>query len=73
MNAKPHHPAKGAENAGGRLEQTRLFKLLADVYVHARYTRTYTITKEELDYLPDRVRRLQAITEEVRKEAIDEL
>ena len=51
-------------------EQKRLFKLLADAYVHARYTKTYTITKEELDYLADRVRRLQNITEEACQEQI---
>lgn len=51
-------------------EQKRLFKLLADAYVHARYTKTYTITKEELDYLADRVRRLQTITEEACREQI---
>ncbi len=51
-------------------EQKRLFKLLADAYVHARYTKTYTITKEELDYLAERVRRLQAITEEACREQI---
>ena len=54
-------------------EQKRLFKLLADAYVHARYTKTYTITKEELDYLADRVRRLQAITEEACREQIAKL
>ena len=54
-------------------EQKRLFKLLADAYVHARYTKTYTITKEELDYLADRVRRLQAITKEACSEQIAKL
>ncbi len=54
-------------------EQKRLFKLLADAYVHARYTKSYTITKDELDYLADRVRRLQTITEEACREQIAKL
>jgi predicted nucleotidyltransferase/HEPN domain-containing protein len=51
-------------------EQRRLFKLLADAYIHARYTKTYTITREELDYLAQRVRKLRAITDEVCLERI---
>lgn len=46
-------------------EQRRLFKLLADAYVHARYTKTYTITREELDCFAGRVRKLRGIVEEV--------
>jgi hypothetical protein len=39
----------------------------------ARYTKAYTITKEELYYLADRVRRLQTITEEACREQIAKL
>ena len=39
-------------------------------YMVKRYTKAYTITKEELDYLADRVRRLQTITEEACREQI---
>lgn len=46
-------------------EQRRLFKLLKKAYVDARYTKSYRITKEELEYLASRVRRLHAIAERV--------
>lgn len=54
-------------------EQKRSFNILADAYIHARYTKTYTITNEELDCLADRERRLQSITEETYREQIDRL
>jgi predicted nucleotidyltransferase/HEPN domain-containing protein len=51
-------------------DEKRLFKLLADAYVHARYTKTYSITREELEYLAERVQKLRGIVEEVCRERI---
>lgn len=42
-------------------EQRRLFKLLADAYIHARCIKFYTITREELEYLAGRVRKLRGM------------
>jgi len=54
-------------------EQKRLFKLVggADAYVHARYTKTYSITKEEIEYLAERVQKLRGIVETVCRERIE--
>ena len=38
------------------------FQLLRRAYTEARYERRYRIAKEDLDYLADRVHRLQAVT-----------
>ncbi|MFA6713766.1 MAG: HEPN domain-containing protein [Victivallaceae bacterium] len=51
-------------------EEKRLFKLLRSAYVGARYDMGYKITQEELEYLAERVKLLQAITEKVCKEKI---
>lgn len=51
-------------------EEKRLFELLKRAYVDARYKMGYKITKEELEYLAKRVKKLQNVTEEVCKEKI---
>ncbi|MDD5599282.1 MAG: HEPN domain-containing protein [Victivallaceae bacterium] len=48
-----------------------LFDLLKRAYVEARYSMSYEITKEELEYLAERVKLLQATTEKVCKEKIE--
>ncbi|MDD5596318.1 MAG: HEPN domain-containing protein [Victivallaceae bacterium] len=48
-------------------EGKRLFKLLRSAYVGARYDMGYKISQGELEYLAERVKLLQAITEKVCK------
>ncbi|MFA6717012.1 MAG: HEPN domain-containing protein [Victivallales bacterium] len=48
-----------------------LFDLLKRAYVEARYSMSYEITKEELEYLAERVKQLQSVTEKVCKEKIE--
>lgn len=54
---------------GTEAEKNR-FKLLRKAYVDARYKPSYTITKEELEWLAGRVRFLQELTEKLCKEKI---
>jgi predicted nucleotidyltransferase/HEPN domain-containing protein len=51
-------------------EENERFKLLRKAYVDARYKPSYTITKEQLDWLSERVQELQALTEKLCKEKI---
>ncbi|MCB2263612.1 MAG: HEPN domain-containing protein [Candidatus Thiosymbion ectosymbiont of Robbea hypermnestra] len=51
-------------------EERERFKLLRKAYVDARYKPSYTITKEELDWLAERVQELQALTEKLCREKI---
>jgi HEPN domain-containing protein/predicted nucleotidyltransferase len=51
-------------------EEKERFKLLRKAYVDARYKPSYTITEEELNWLVERVRGLQALTEKLCKEKI---
>ncbi len=44
-------------------EEERLFKLLCDAYIDARYKKNYNITEQELLWLAERVKALQALTE----------
>ena len=46
-------------------EEKRLFKLLKDAYVHARYDKDYVITLGELTYLGKRVQLLRELTEQL--------
>ncbi|MCG8340333.1 MAG: HEPN domain-containing protein [Cytophagales bacterium] len=47
-------------------EEKRLFKLLQKAYIDARYRKkSYVITKEELDYLAERVKVLETLTKEL--------
>ena len=52
-------------------EQKRLFELLKKAYIDARYKRNYAITKEELEYLAARVRKLQELTKRICEEKIE--
>lgn len=47
----------------GSEEEKRRFKLLRSAYVDARHKKTYVITREELLWLEERVKLLQALTE----------
>jgi HEPN domain-containing protein/predicted nucleotidyltransferase len=51
-------------------EDKERFKLLRKAYVDARYKPSYTITKEQLDWLTERIRELQTLTEKLCKEKI---
>ena len=46
-------------------EQKKSFDLLKRAYVEARYNPGYKITKEQLDYLAQRVQKLQDLTKKV--------
>jgi len=48
-----------------------LFDLLKRAYVEARYDMSYKITQKELEYLAERVKKLQSTTEKVCKEKIE--
>jgi predicted nucleotidyltransferase/HEPN domain-containing protein len=52
-------------------EEKRLFDLLKHAYVRARYDMGYKITREELEYLAERVKLLQTTTEKVCKAKIE--
>ena len=54
----------------GTEEERRLFKLLRQGYVDARYKPSYTITKAELEWLGERVEYLQSLTERLCKAKI---
>jgi len=54
-------------------EQKRRFQLLQKAYVEARYEMKYEITKEDLEWLAERVKKLQTLTEEVCKKWIESL
>ena len=52
-------------------EEKERFKLLRKAYVDARYKPSYTITKEQLEWLAERVNNLKALTETLCKEKIE--
>ncbi|WP_133511235.1 HEPN domain-containing protein [Candidatus Thiosymbion oneisti] len=52
-------------------EEKERFKLLRKAYVDARYKPSYTITKEQLDWLAERVNHLKELTEELCREKIE--
>ena len=52
-------------------EQEELFNLLDYAYIGARYDPNYKITKEQLEYLAGRVRKLQQLTRTICKEKIE--
>jgi HEPN domain-containing protein len=54
-------------------EEDRLFNLLKDAYIDARYKKSYKITREELEYLAKRVQKLQALVETTCSNKINEL
>jgi hypothetical protein len=49
----------------------RLFKLLHDAYIDARYNKNYVITEQELLWLAERVKTLQHIVENLCLEKIE--
>ena len=51
-------------------QQKRCFDLLQKAYIDARYKRDYAITKDELEYLAGRVRKLQELTKRICEERI---
>lgn len=55
---------------GSKQERDR-FELLKKAYVDARYNMDYKITKEDLDYLSERVQILRKLTEEICREKIE--
>jgi len=54
-------------------EEKARFELLKRAYVDARYSKTYAITHEELEYLAARVGELRAMTEAACRKKIDDL
>jgi predicted transcriptional regulator len=46
-------------------EQKKCFDLLKRAYVEARYNPGYRITKAQLEYLTERVKKLQRLTKKV--------
>lgn len=51
-------------------EEDRLFELLQKAYIDARYNPKYKITRKELAYLAERVKKLQRLTKVICKERI---
>ncbi len=51
-------------------EEKRLFTLLKKAYIDSRYKMGYMIKKEELEYLSNRVKQLDLLTEKICKEKI---
>jgi HEPN domain-containing protein/predicted nucleotidyltransferase len=54
-------------------EEKRLFQLLKDAYIDARYKKDYSITKDELTYLAKRVEKLRNLVEKACKAKIKSL
>lgn len=54
-------------------EEKRLFDLVNNAYIHARYTRSYSVTEDDLKYLWGRTDRLMLFTREVCQEHIKAL
>jgi len=52
-------------------EEKECFKLLRKAYVDARYKPSYTITKEQLEWLAERVNCLKELTEKLCREKIE--
>ena len=52
-------------------EEERLFELLKKAYIEARYNPKYKITRKELEYLAERVKKLQRLTKAICKERIE--
>ncbi|WP_375319060.1 HEPN domain-containing protein [Candidatus Tisiphia endosymbiont of Oplodontha viridula] len=53
------------------IEQRQCFRLLEQAYIEARYNKDYNITKEQLLYLIDRVKKLKTVTEKICLERIN--
>jgi HEPN domain-containing protein len=55
----------------GNEQQKRHFELLKKAYIDARYKRDFVITREELEYLAARVRKLQELAKRICDEHIE--
>lgn len=55
----------------GTTREKELFELLRKAYVDARYKKNYSITREELEWLAERVQILQELTEKVCKKKME--
>lgn len=53
-------------------EEERLFRLLQDAYVQARYNKNFVVAKEDIDALMPRIEQLRDITDKVCREKIAE-
>ena len=53
------------------MQQKHRFTLLKKAYVDARYNMDYKISKEDLEYLSERVKKLKELTEKVCRKKID--
>ncbi|OGV48815.1 MAG: hypothetical protein A2X49_07380 [Lentisphaerae bacterium GWF2_52_8] len=54
-------------------EERRLFELLVEAYIGARYKRSYSITKSELEYLGKCVKKLHSLTKKICKTKLSNL
>ncbi len=54
-------------------KQERLFILLKKAYIDARYKMEYSVKKEELEYLSERIEKLKILTEKICAEKIKQL
>jgi uncharacterized protein len=52
-------------------EEERLFQLLKKAYIESRYTLDFKVTREELEYLSERVKMLKELTEKACGERIE--
>ena len=80
---KSHDLKKWSHRAGGHNpafitvfpqttdQQKECFDLLNRAYIDARYKKGYKITKEQLEYLAQRVKKLLELTERICKEKIE--
>ena len=56
---------RAVESPDGIEEERRLFNLLQDAYVQARYNKDFTVTRADIDALIPRIELLRDITEKV--------
>ena len=63
--AADHDPAFITAFPRNTDDQKKCFELLNDAYVKARYDKDYKITKEQLEYLAERVKVLQQLTNKI--------
>ncbi|MFQ5632390.1 MAG: HEPN domain-containing protein [bacterium] len=72
--AAGHDPQLLSVFPRGTKEERRRFKLLQKAYIDARYKKKhYTITREELQWLAERVEILQELTEKICKQKIESI
>ena len=66
-------PSSGAKMPPARSDNPVLDALLRDAYVKARYSRSYVITTEQLDWISERVSVLQTLVREACEQRIETL